>query len=121
MARSQGVNKNRVAEIAAQVGSSLMPDNDQWTVNSQTSDNVYVVAQKRSDASWGCSCWAWRRNRQCKHLRDILQRLSRLAEQPIACDESTKTLLFSARTAFLDLNVKPIKLTAARQRRLLDL
>jgi hypothetical protein len=118
-------NHQHVCELAAEIGSSLMPDNAQWvnrfTVNSRTSDNVYTVAQRRSDGSWGCSCWAWRRHRKCPHLRDILQRLSRLAEQAIARDAPIRVLLSSARTAFLDLDVTPIELTAPRERRVLDL
>lgn len=73
-----------VAEIAAAIGSSVMPDNDQWvnrfTVPSASSNAVYIVSQRRTDGSWGCSCPGWRMhsNRQCKHITDIQRRLAGL-------------------------------------------
>ena len=106
--------RNEVAEIAEQIGSSLMPDNDQWTnrftVNSRTSSSVYVVAQRRSDASWGCSCPGWRHYRRCKHLKDILARLARVAERATAFSPAIQQMLTAARFAHLDLDVKPNKM-----------
>ena len=98
---------SQVAQIAAQIGSSLMPDNAQWvnrfTVESNsTPGKYYTVAQRRGDASWGCSCWAWRRQRRCPHLHDILGRLARL-EPRQGFDATVIVMLESARFAALDL------------------
>jgi hypothetical protein len=96
----------QVAEIAEQIGSALMPDNAQWTnrfvVRSHTSDALYNVAQRRSDGSWGCSCPGWRHHRTCKHLHDILGRLSRLEARP-GLDTDIIAMLASARFAALQL------------------
>jgi len=116
--------REQIARIAAQIGSSLMPDNDQWkhrfTVRSHTSDATYVVAQRRGDSSWGCSCWAWRRQRKCKHLADILGRLARLETQ-LGMDAAIVAMLTSARTAHLDLDVKAIKVKSTPRLRPLDI
>jgi hypothetical protein len=102
-------DREQVAQIAAQIGSSLMPDSTQWrnrfTVNSTSSSAVYTVAQRRTDAVWGCSCRGWTHYRRCKHLAEILGRLAVLAEQSQAdLDESALAILRSARTAYLDLD-----------------
>ena len=50
-----------------------LPDNDQWqlrfNVKSETSDNLYTIAQNKKKRHWGCSCFAYRRYRKCKHLK----------------------------------------------------
>ena len=52
-----------------------LPDNDQWQfrfeVRSETSDRLYTIAQNKKKRHWGCSCMAYRRYRQCKHLRAV--------------------------------------------------
>jgi len=115
--------RNQVAEIAAQIGSELMPDNDQWvnrfTVRSDTKDAVYVVAQRRSDGTWGCGCWAWKRHRRCKHLGRILERLAAVPQRAYF-EPSTIVMLSKARLAHLDFEAKPVQLNAAK-RRVLDL
>lgn len=97
--------KVTVGEIAAQIGSTLLPDNDRWTnrfqVKSASSDSLYVIAQQRADGVWGCSCPGWRHHRRCKHLTDVLQRLTKLAERIPGYNHLS--LLISARTAYLDL------------------
>ena len=100
-------NRAQVAKIAAQIGSSLMPDSDQWvnrfTVKSQSSKAVYTVAQRRTDGVWGCSCPGWRHHRKCKHLTDILHRLATLSSQvQMKLDSAALEMLKSARTAYLD-------------------
>jgi len=116
------INRTQAAEVAAQIGSGLMPDNDQWTnrftVQSSTSNAVYVIAQRRSDGVWGCSCRGWTHYRHCKHTADILQRLAMLTDQ-LARIPASKTfnadtiqMLRSARVAYLDLSAK----TAATKR-----
>lgn len=96
----------QVAEIAAQIGSSLMPDTgthfNRFTVESQTSSKVYVVSQRRSSGGWECGCQGWTRWRHCKHLADILSRLAELPTVP-TFDPSVHDMLASARTAYLDL------------------
>ena len=100
-------SRTSVAEIADQIGSSLMPDNQQWTnrftVKSQTSETVYVVAQRRTDSVWGCGCPGWRHHRRCKHVTDILKRLSALPPESLDLDPRVLAMLESARTAYLDL------------------
>lgn len=111
-----------ISDVAAEIGSGLMPDNEQWinrfTIPSTSTNAVYVVAQRRTDQSWGCSCWGWRKNRHCKHLDRILNRLAALAEGQY--DETVLNMLVSARTAYLDLDVTPIRLNTNTTKRLLD-
>lgn len=50
----------------------LEPDNDQYThrfkVRSETSNNMYTVAQHKKKRHWTCNCLGWIRHRVCKHL-----------------------------------------------------
>ncbi len=61
-----------LATVAGQFGANLLPDNDLWQyrleIRSQTSSRLYVVAQRKSDLTWGCSCFGYKRWRHCKHL-----------------------------------------------------
>jgi hypothetical protein len=60
----------------------ILPDNTQWKnrfeVKSESSNRVYIIAQRKSDGSWGCSCPGFKNarnghlNRTCKHLKTIL-------------------------------------------------
>ena len=54
---------------------AIMPDNAQWKnrfqVPSASSNKLYTIAQRKSDASWGCSCMGWIRHRNCKHLKSV--------------------------------------------------
>lgn len=94
-----------VEEIATQIGSTLLPDNERWTnrfqIKSRTSNSLYTIAQQRADGVWGCSCPGWTHHRRCKHLTDVLQRLTALAERMPAYNHLS--LMVSARTAFLIL------------------
>lgn len=103
-----------IAAVAAQIGSTLLPDNDQWInrfqVKSTSSSSLYTIAQRRSDKTWGCSCVGWRNHRKCKHLTDVLKRLSDVKAMSIP-DEAVANMLASARAAFLDLG--PAKEVAA--------
>jgi len=141
------VSTSEAARVAAQIGSSLLPDNAQWinrfTVQSHTSNATYVVAQRRSDGVWGCGCKGWTHYRRCKHTADILRRLAAFAErvdpptfrqpefvgdtrggfrQPAdkaapAFNPDTLAMLRSARVAFLDLETKPVKVERTRGKR----
>ena len=70
------VTQGALALIARRTGSSVLPDNKQWTnrleIRSETSTRLYVVAQRRTDGSFGCSCMGWKRYRTCKHLDAIV-------------------------------------------------
>ncbi len=67
---------DRALVIAAnKIGATLLPDNAQWTnrmeIRSESSSRLYIVAQKKSDGSFGCSCFGWIRYRHCKHIDTI--------------------------------------------------
>ena len=113
-------NRDQVAAIAAEIGSSLMSDTAQWrtrfTVKSTSGSSVYTVAQRRDDGVWGCSCRGWTHYRHCKHLTDILGRLSRAAEKAQTdLDASTLEMLRSARTAYLDLDQGSTRVATPRR------
>jgi len=99
-------NTKAIAAVAAQIGSTLLPDNDAWTnrfqVKSASSGSLYTIAQRRSDKVWGCSCRGWINYRKCKHLTDVLKRLAAV-EASVAYDSDTLTMLASARKVYLDL------------------
>ena len=111
-----------IAAVAAQIGSTLMPDSDQWhhrfQVKSETSSRSYVIAQRNSDNVWGCSCPGWINYRRCKHLTGVLKRLAAVAVSP-TFDQDTVSMLTSARTMYLDLG--SAKKVAAPKSRELDL
>lgn len=53
----------------------MLPDTDQWHlrfhIQSESSNRLYVIAQHKKKRHWGCSCPGWKRNRHCKHLREM--------------------------------------------------
>ena len=55
--------------------SSLLPDNAAYTnrfqVRSQSTGNIYTVAQSKKGKWWSCSCKGWIRHKHCKHLREL--------------------------------------------------
>ena len=99
--------KASVATVAQQIGGTLLPNNDVWTnrfqVKSSSSSRLYVIAQRRTDKIWGCSCPGWINYRKCKHLTDVLKRLADVAASSTAYDSDTLTMLASARKVYLDL------------------
>lgn len=112
-----------VQEIATQIGSTLLPDNKQWTnrfqIKSASSDRLYIIAQQRADGVWGCSCPGWRHHRRCHHLKDVLSRLTKLAERIPGYNHLS--MMISARTAYLILEpAKAAKLVVPKGR-VLDL
>jgi hypothetical protein len=70
------VPKQAVVIAANNAGWEIEPDKGQWTnrikIKSETSDNLYIVAQHKTRGDWGCSCFAWKRYRHCKHLDKML-------------------------------------------------
>ena len=61
-------------------GLSTLPDNAQWqnrfSIESQSSNRLYTIAQRKSDGVWGCSCPSWITRRRCKHLDSVLPLLT---------------------------------------------
>lgn len=115
-------DRRTVEKIAAQIGSTLLDDNAQWTnrfqVPSRSSGSLYVIAQQRTDGQWGCSCPGWRHHRKCKHLTDVLGRLAAIADQ-----YGHLALMVSARTAYLILDepVTKMKKHVAAKGRIVDM
>jgi hypothetical protein len=66
--------------FSRQTGAVLLPDNKQWTnrvqIKSESSNNLYVIAKRKSSGELGCSCPGWIRHRNCKHLRTFAPVLS---------------------------------------------
>lgn len=52
-----------------------LPDTDHWqlrfTVESETSERLYTIAQHKTKKHWGCTCPGWKRHRTCKHLKAL--------------------------------------------------
>jgi len=53
----------------------VLPNNDQWEnrfyVKSESSDNLYTVAQNKKKRHWACDCPGYKRYRKCKHLQAL--------------------------------------------------
>jgi hypothetical protein len=70
----QGDNNKSLVLIAAAraIGATLLPDNAAWKnrvqIKSETSSNLYIIAQRKSDGVLACSCRGWIRWRHCKHV-----------------------------------------------------
>ena len=66
--------------IANNTDLEILPDNAQWKnrfeIKSESSNRIYVIAQRKTDSSWGCSCPGWKRHRTCKHLKTITPLIS---------------------------------------------
>lgn len=71
-----------LTKIEQDLGVNLLPDTKshryRMEVNSETSDNIYVVSQTVKSGLWMCSCFGFRRHRHCKHLRAIVPAFERL-------------------------------------------
>jgi len=56
-------------------GSEHLPDNAQWqnrfSIHSETSGRVYIIAQHKTKRHFGCSCPSYRTRRYCKHLQSL--------------------------------------------------
>jgi hypothetical protein len=69
------------------MGNSLVPKKLEETgthkhrfeVNSESSDRVYVVSQRKSTGAWECGCRGWIRHRHCKHLATLQPLLEQIA------------------------------------------
>lgn len=71
--------------VANQIGATLLPDNAAWknrmTIKSSSSDRLYVVAQRKTDNTWGCDCMGWKRHRKCQHLDNMVPLFQRAEKQ----------------------------------------
>lgn len=111
MMHDEVVDLQLLEVIAKEIGSKIEPNNKVWCnrfmVQSTSSHREYVVSQRRTDGVWGCSCPGWINHRKCKHLTDILKRLSKASFQR---DSLAAKMLASARMAYLDLEeAKPVE------------
>lgn len=76
--------------IAKNTDLEILPDNSQYTnrfeIKSESSNRIYIVAQRISDGEITCSCPGWIRSRNgvrsCKHVNTI-KPLLRSAEEAI--------------------------------------
>ena len=122
--KTKRANEANIEAVASQIGGTLLPDSDTWLnrfqVKSATSSRLYVIAQRRSDNVWGCSCPGWVNYRKCKHLTDVLQRLSKVAASS-TFDPSTLSMLASARRTYLDLGPAKKVASPTSKGRVLDL
>jgi len=75
---------NSIEEIKSKLSPDVLEDNEthrhRILINSETSDRIYVVAQKKTSGEWQCSCPAWIFGRKkgikhCKHLSAVLPQL----------------------------------------------
>ena len=72
---------NAIQKYISNQGLELLPDTKQWInrfeIQSESSNRVYIVAQRANYSEWGCSCMGWKRYRHCKHLDAIMPMLKR--------------------------------------------
>ena len=65
-------------------GLTVLEDNkthkNRFEVKSETSDNVYVIAQTKKSGLWTCECLGFRRHRHCKHLDSIKAMIDAIEE-----------------------------------------
>lgn len=64
------------------LGVELLPDNKthqhRMEIRSETSDRLYIVAQRKGNSSWECKCPGWLSHRHCKHLDEMSHLLNAL-------------------------------------------
>jgi hypothetical protein len=66
---------NEIQKYLENQGLTVLPDNAQWKnrfeIESQSSNSIYIIAQRKTSDEWACSCRGWIRYRKCKHLTAI--------------------------------------------------
>jgi len=67
---------NQLERVIKSRGMTVLPDTPQWInrfeIESESSNRIYVIAQRANRTEWGCSCPGWKRFRKCKHLNTIM-------------------------------------------------
>jgi len=52
-----------------------LPNNEQWEnrfeITSESSGDIYVIAQNKKKRHWSCSCRGYLIHRKCKHLESL--------------------------------------------------
>jgi hypothetical protein len=75
---------NLITQVAKLLRATVLPDNAAWKnrvqIKSETSSNLYIIAQRKSDGVLACSCRGWIRHRHCKHV-DTFKRVLLAAEK----------------------------------------
>ena len=73
-----------IEEIKNKLSPDVLDDNEthrhRFLINSETSDRIYVIAQKKNNGEWQCSCPSWifgrkKGRKYCKHLSAMLTQL----------------------------------------------
>jgi hypothetical protein len=68
--------RNAIALIAERNRVTLLPDGEQWVnriqVRSESSNRLYIVAQRKTTGEWSCGCPGWKAHRNCKHLKNMV-------------------------------------------------
>lgn len=61
-----------IPEIEIPIGGEILPDTNVWinrfTVQSDSNNAEYVIAQHRTRRWWACSCRGYTTHHKCKHL-----------------------------------------------------
>jgi hypothetical protein len=88
------LRRNHMANGLIIPGATLLPDNVVWKyrmeIKSETSDRIYIVAQRKTDGAWACSCMGWIRFRHCKHLQAMKPALAASGLDVKSISESPK-------------------------------
>jgi len=81
---------NALANVVENTGAVTLPDNKTHTyrmeIRSESSNNLYIVAQAKKSGEWQCSCPGWifkkpGKPRGCKHLTAMLPMLLQVSDR----------------------------------------
>lgn len=69
------MEKTAIQQYFENRGIEVLPDSKGWInrfeIESETSNRVYIIAQRSNLSEWACSCPGWKRFRHCKHLASV--------------------------------------------------
>lgn len=75
---------NELQIFISNQGLTVLPDTKQWInrfeIQSESSNRIYIIAQRANLTEWGCSCPGWRIHRNCKHLNTVLPLIQRATQ-----------------------------------------